>query len=113
MSGEIGRQSFVDRVIGADGSGAHSLDSDFATQGVYGVVRVGDAGLSKYIQTDPPLLVGIPQLARVAAYGEGLPIKVDGTIVGATASAEERFRRISTVLRLGSLAQTTKHSALT
>jgi uncharacterized protein GlcG (DUF336 family) len=37
----------------------------------------------KFIQTDPSLLAGIPQLARVAAYGGGLPIKVDGAIVGA------------------------------
>src|SRR3954451_20563835 len=34
----------------------------------------------KYIQTDPSLLVGIPQLARVAVYGGGLPIKVVGAI---------------------------------
>ena len=37
----------------------------------------------KYIQTDPSLLIGVPQLARVAAYGGGLPIEVDGAIVGA------------------------------
>ena len=37
----------------------------------------------KYIQTDPSLLIGVPQLARVSAYGGGLPIKVDGAIVGA------------------------------
>ena len=36
-----------------------------------------------YIQTDPALLAGIPQLSRVAAYGGGLPIEVDGAIVGA------------------------------
>src|SRR4029077_15073385 len=34
----------------------------------------------EYIQGDPSLLAGIPQLARVAAYGGGLPIKVDGVI---------------------------------
>jgi uncharacterized protein GlcG (DUF336 family) len=37
----------------------------------------------KFIQTDPSLLAGIPQLARVAAYGGGFPIEVDGAIVGA------------------------------
>ena len=31
-----------------------------------------------FIQRDPSLLAGIPTLARVAAYGGGLPIKVDG-----------------------------------
>jgi uncharacterized protein GlcG (DUF336 family) len=36
-----------------------------------------------FIQGDPSLLVGIPTLARVAAYGGGFPIKVDGEIVGA------------------------------
>ena len=36
-----------------------------------------------YIQTDPSLLAGIPQLARVAAYGGGFPIRIDGAIVGA------------------------------
>ena len=35
------------------------------------------------IQRDPSLLAGIPTLGRVAAYGGGFPIKVDGEIVGA------------------------------
>jgi uncharacterized protein GlcG (DUF336 family) len=35
------------------------------------------------IQGDPSLLAGLPQLARVALYGGGFPIKVDGAIVGA------------------------------
>src|SRR3989454_12109809 len=36
-----------------------------------------------FIQRDPSLLAGIPTLSRVAAYGGGLPIKVDGELVGA------------------------------
>jgi len=36
-----------------------------------------------FIQRDPSLLAGIPTLARVAAYGGGLPIKVEGELVGA------------------------------
>jgi uncharacterized protein GlcG (DUF336 family) len=36
-----------------------------------------------FIQRDPSLLAGIPTLARVAAWGGGLPIIVDGEIVGA------------------------------
>jgi uncharacterized protein GlcG (DUF336 family) len=36
-----------------------------------------------FIQGDPSLLAGIPTLARVAAYGGGFPIQVDGEIVGA------------------------------
>jgi len=36
-----------------------------------------------FIQRDPSLLAGIPTLARVAAWGGGFPIMVDGEIVGA------------------------------
>src|SRR5882762_6092296 len=36
-----------------------------------------------FIQRDPSLLAGIPTLTRVAAYGGGFPIKVDGELVGA------------------------------
>jgi uncharacterized protein GlcG (DUF336 family) len=37
----------------------------------------------KFIQGDPSLLAGIPALARVAAWGGGFPIKVNGEVVGA------------------------------
>jgi uncharacterized protein GlcG (DUF336 family) len=36
-----------------------------------------------FIQADPSLLAGIPTLARVAAWGGGFPIKMDGEVVGA------------------------------
>jgi len=36
-----------------------------------------------FIQGDPSLLAGMPTLARVAAWGGGFPIKVDGEIIGA------------------------------
>jgi uncharacterized protein GlcG (DUF336 family) len=36
-----------------------------------------------FIQGDPALLAGLPTLSRVAAWGGGFPIKVDGEIVGA------------------------------
>src|SRR5437868_3160997 len=36
-----------------------------------------------FIKGDPSLLAGVPTLARVAAWGGGFPIKVDGEIVGA------------------------------
>ena len=36
-----------------------------------------------FIQGDPSLLAGIPTLARMAAWGGGFPIVVDGEIVGA------------------------------
>ena len=35
-----------------------------------------------FIQGDPSLLAGIPTLARVAAYGGGFPVRVDGEVVG-------------------------------
>src|SRR5258705_9209338 len=36
-----------------------------------------------FIQSDPSLLAGIPTLARMAAWGGGFPIKVNGEVVGA------------------------------
>jgi uncharacterized protein GlcG (DUF336 family) len=36
-----------------------------------------------FIQGDPSLLAGMPTLGRLAAWGGGFPIKVDGEIVGA------------------------------
>jgi uncharacterized protein GlcG (DUF336 family) len=36
-----------------------------------------------FIQGDPSLLAGIPTLPRVAAWGGGFPIKVNGEVVGA------------------------------
>jgi uncharacterized protein GlcG (DUF336 family) len=37
----------------------------------------------KFIQSDPSLLAGIPTLSRMAAWGGGFPIKVDGEVIGA------------------------------
>jgi uncharacterized protein GlcG (DUF336 family) len=36
-----------------------------------------------FIQSDPSLLAGIPTLSRVAAWGGGFPIRVNGEVVGA------------------------------
>src|SRR5712671_5171544 len=36
-----------------------------------------------FIQSDPSLLAGIPTLVRMAAWGGGFPIKVNGEVVGA------------------------------
>src|SRR2546425_8773045 len=36
-----------------------------------------------FIKRDPSLLAGIPTLSRVAAWGGGFPIKVNGEVVGA------------------------------
>ena len=37
----------------------------------------------KFIQSDPSLLAGIPTLSRIAAWGGGFPIAVNGEVVGA------------------------------
>src|ERR1700726_1905558 len=39
--------------------------------------------LFNFIQGDPSLLAGMPMLPRMAAWGGGFPIKVNGEIVGA------------------------------
>jgi uncharacterized protein GlcG (DUF336 family) len=39
--------------------------------------------LFDFIKGDPSLLAGMPTLARMAAWGGGFPIRVDGEIVGA------------------------------
>jgi uncharacterized protein GlcG (DUF336 family) len=39
--------------------------------------------LFDFIKVDPSLLAGMPTLARMAAWGGGFPIQVDGEIVGA------------------------------
>jgi len=36
-----------------------------------------------FIKTDPSLLAGVPTLSRMAAWGGGFPIKVNGEVVGA------------------------------
>jgi uncharacterized protein GlcG (DUF336 family) len=36
-----------------------------------------------FIQGDPSLLAGIPTLGRMAAWGGGFPIKVNGEVIGA------------------------------
>ena len=36
-----------------------------------------------FIKGDPSLLAGIPTLSRIAAWGGGFPIKVNGEVIGA------------------------------
>jgi len=52
-------------------------------QGIHSSVRRFHAGVFNFIQSDPSLLAGIPTLARMAAWGGGFPIKVNGEVVGA------------------------------
>ena len=44
---------------------------------------VSTQDLFNLIQSDPSLLAGMPTLARMAAWGGGFPIKVNGEVVGA------------------------------
>src|SRR5579864_4285891 len=36
-----------------------------------------------FIQGDPSLLAGVPTLSRMAAWGGGFPVKVNGEVIGA------------------------------
>ena len=65
--------------------GRRSSDIEIAQNKAYtALFGVPAQGLHfDFIQRDPSLLAGIPTLARVAAYGGGFPIKVDGELVGA------------------------------
>src|ERR1700681_1165284 len=58
---------------------------------------VSTQDLFDFIKGDPSLLAGIPTLARVAAWGGGFPIKVNGEVVGAIGlSGAPRCRTTST-----------------
>ena len=64
--------------------GAPILCIEMAQNKAYtALIGVSTQDFFKFIQGDPSLLAGIPTLARVAAWGGGFPIKVDGEIVGA------------------------------
>src|SRR3982075_1451670 len=64
--------------------GAPILSIEIAQNKAYtALFGVSTQDFFNFIQGDPSLLAGIPTLARVAAYGGGFPIKVDGEIVGA------------------------------
>src|ERR1700736_6327439 len=64
--------------------GAPILSIEIAQNKAYtALFGVSTQDFFDFIQGDPSLLAGIPTLARVAAYGGGFPIMVDGEIVGA------------------------------
>ena len=52
-----------------------------------------------FIQDDPSLLAGIPTLARVAAWGGGFPIKVNGEVVGAIGLSGRPRCRMTSIAR--------------
>ena len=64
--------------------GAQILCIEMAQNKAYtALFGVSTQDFFNFIQGDPSLLAGIPTLARVAAWGGGFPIKVDGEVVGA------------------------------
>jgi uncharacterized protein GlcG (DUF336 family) len=64
--------------------GAPILSIEMAQNKAYtALFGVSTQDFFNFIQRDPSLLAGIPTLARVAAWGGGFPIKVDGEVVGA------------------------------
>ena len=64
--------------------GAQILCIEMAQNKAYtALIGVSTQDFFDFIKGDPSLLAGIPALARVAAWGGGFPIKVDGEIVGA------------------------------
>ena len=64
--------------------GAPLLSIEMAQNKAYtALFGVSTQDFFDFIQRDPSLLAGIPNLARVAAWGGGFPIKVNGEIVGA------------------------------
>jgi uncharacterized protein GlcG (DUF336 family) len=64
--------------------GAPILSIEMAQNKAYtALFGVSTQDFFNFIQSDPSLLAGIPTLARVAAWGGGLPIKVNGEVIGA------------------------------
>src|SRR5258706_15062052 len=64
--------------------GAPILSIEMAQNKAYtALFGVSTQDFFNFIQGDASLLAGIPTLARVAAWGGGFPIKVNGEIVGA------------------------------
>jgi uncharacterized protein GlcG (DUF336 family) len=64
--------------------GAPILSIEMAQNKAYtALFGVSTQEFFNFIQGDPSLLAGIPTLSRVAAWGGGFPIKVNGEVVGA------------------------------
>jgi len=64
--------------------GAPILSIEIAQNKAYtALFGVSTQDFFNFIQGDPSLLAGIPTLSRVAAWGGGFPIKLNGEVVGA------------------------------
>jgi uncharacterized protein GlcG (DUF336 family) len=64
--------------------GAPILCIEMARNKAYtALIGVSTQEFFNFIHGDPSLLAGIPTLPRVAAWGGGFPIKVNGEVIGA------------------------------
>jgi uncharacterized protein GlcG (DUF336 family) len=64
--------------------GAPLLSIEIAQNKAYtALFGISTQELFNFIQGDPSLLAGMPTLPRMAAWGGGFPIKVNGEVVGA------------------------------
>src|SRR6202166_492179 len=64
--------------------GAPILSIEIAQNKAYtALFGISTQELFNFIQGDPSLLAGMPTLPRMAAWGGGFPIKVNGEVVGA------------------------------
>jgi len=72
------------RELGVTEDGAPILCIEMAQNKAYtALFGVSTQDFFNFIKGDPSLLAGIPTLSRVAAWGGGFPIKVNGEVVGA------------------------------
>jgi uncharacterized protein GlcG (DUF336 family) len=64
--------------------GAAALAIGIAQNKAYtALFGVSTQDLFNFMQSDPSLLAGMPTIPRLAAWGGGFPIKVNGEVVGA------------------------------
>jgi uncharacterized protein GlcG (DUF336 family) len=64
--------------------GAPLLSIEIAQNKAYtALFGISTQEMFNFIQGDPSLLAGMPTLPRMAAWGGGFPIKVNGEVVGA------------------------------
>jgi uncharacterized protein GlcG (DUF336 family) len=62
----------------------HSSSFELAQNKAYtALLGVSTHDFFNFIKTDPSLLAGVPALSRIAAWGGGFPITVNGEVVAA------------------------------
>ena len=63
-------------------------------------------GLYEFIKNDPPLVTGLPAVARVIVFGGGYPIQVDGQVVGGIGVSGGHYNQDMEVAQAGLAALT-------